>query len=274
MVNISNATVARSDDLGTTTDGYHDTSAHAHQMHMNRDMSTGVSWLFLNATTDDEPTEDRIATDQSTVLYLTLDVCMIILSPFILTGNGLTIIVVVQFIRKVTPTHVAVAFLAFAGLFVGMIPLFSLTFYLMGDSVYSRYIDDLNVWVTVAARTLNISAILLIAVERCFLLTSWTLYIKHLTTRRQFGLCLVFCVYSFVFATIFTLMADSELKFYLRFQMFLQRREFFVAYILFLLIYILESCILAFCYLKIYLFLWKHRKTANSSQKSSQQKIF
>ena len=221
MFEINNITDVRSDDLGTT-DGYHDTSTHSHQMGVTQDMSTDVYWLFLNATTDDEPTEDGIAAVEYPVLYLTLDVCMIILSPFILTCNGLTIIVVIQYIKKVTPTHVAVAFLAFASLFVGIIPLFSLT----GNFVHSRYIDNLNVWVTVAARTLNISAILLIAVERCFLLTSWTLYLKYLTVGRQFGLCIVFCVYSFVFATIFTLMADSELKLANTYQMFLQKGNF------------------------------------------------
>ena len=103
-------------------------------------------------------------------------------------------------------------FLAFAGFFVGVIPLCRLILYLMADSVHSKYVNDLNLWVTVAARTLNISAILLIRVERCFLVTLVMFYKKYVTVRRQGGLCIVFCILSFLLSTIFTLVADSEFK--------------------------------------------------------------
>ena len=139
-------------------------------------------------TTDSETAKDEITRKEQSALTFVLRMFMWILSPIILTCNGLTIIVVMKYIKKVTPTHVVIAFLAFAGLFVGILPIFSL----VGDSVQSKSINDLNGWVTIAARSLSISGIVLIAVERCFLVTSLKLYQKYLTVHRQVGLCIAF----------------------------------------------------------------------------------
>ena len=144
----------------------------------------------------------------------------------------------------------------------------------MGNSAQFKGINDLNTWVTLVSRTLNISAILLIAVERCFLVTSLKLYQKYLTVRRQVVLCIAFCVMSFLFGAIFTLMTDAELKTGNSYQIPLGKRTMFLIYVLFLPIYALQTCILGFCYLKIYLFLWKHRKTVTSSQSSSNPQNF
>ena len=237
-------------------------------------MITDDYQLFLNGTADEEPTEDGTSAVENPILYFTSDMCMVILSPFILACNVLTIIVVKRYIKKVTPTHVVIAFLAFAGLFVGVLPLLSLALYLIGDSVHLRYISNFNVWITVVARTLNISAIMSIAVERCLLVTSSEFYHKYVSVRRQLGLCIGLCIYSLLFATIYTFKADSELKQTNAYQMLLQGRFFLVAYLIFLLIYALETCILTFCYLKIYLFLWKQRKIVYPSQNSLQQNNF
>ena len=194
----------------TTSGGYSNTSAHAYQMGVDQNMTsdhnsvhynnTDVPQAFQNVTTDDE-----IFTSEYPVLFLILGIFMCILPPFIWTGNCLTIIVVMKYINKVTPTHVTITFLASAGFFVGIVPVLSLTFYLVGDSAHSKYIYGLNSWVTAAARTLSVSAILLIAVERCFLVTSLKLYQKYLTVRRQVGLCIAFCVLSLFLATMYAL---------------------------------------------------------------------
>ena len=284
MVNVKNVTDVPNDDLDTTTDGYPDTSARAYQMGMDQDMNTDEYWLHHNTTdvyqsynnvfTDDDMTKDEITRKEHLTSSFTLGMFMWILSPVILMCNGLTIIVVMKYIKKVTPTHVVIAFLAFSGLFVGIVPLLSLTLYLVGDSAQSKGINDLNTWVTLVSRTLNISAILLIAVERCFLVTSLKLYQKYLTVNRQVGLCIAFCALSFLIATIFTLMTDPELKNGNSYQILLGKRTMFLIHILILPIYTLHTCILAFSYLKIYLFLWKHRKTVTSSQSSSNPQNF
>ena len=226
-------------------------------------------YQFFQNVTDDETTQDN-------VVSFTIGIILWILCPFILTCNGMTIAVVVKFIKTTTPTHVVIAFLGFAGLFVGIGPLSNLALYLIGDSVHSRYISNFNVWVTVVARTLNVSAIMSIAIERCLLMTSWKLYLKYLTVRRQLGFCIAFCVYSFLFTTIFTFMADLEIKpnNRLLYQVLLQKEVVFLVRVFFLPVFTLQSCIIAICYLTILVFLWKHRKTLTSNQSTSDQQNF
>ena len=170
MVDVNNSTVVPNDDLATTTDGYPGTSAHTYQMHLVQNITTDEYWLhynttdvyqfYQNMTIDGTTTKDGITREEHLTTALILGMITWILSPFILICNGLTIVVVLKYIKKITATHVAIAFLAFAGLFVGILPVFRLTLYLMGDSVYSKYINDLNGWVTTTARTLSVSAIL------------------------------------------------------------------------------------------------------------------
>ena len=143
MVNVKNVTDVPNDDLDTTTDGYPDTSARAYQMGMDQDMNTDEYWLHHNTTdvyqsynnvsTDDDMTKDEFTRKEHLTSSFTLGMFIWILSPVILICNGLTIIVVMKYIRKVTPTHVFIAFLAFSGLFVGIVPILSLTLYLVGD---------------------------------------------------------------------------------------------------------------------------------------------
>ena len=132
------------------TDSYPDTSTHTYQMGVDQNMtadeyrlnnnSTHINQSYQNASTDDEMTTEHY----STLLFAFL-IFKWILSPLILTANSLSIIVIMRYIKKVTPTHVGIAFLAIAGLFVGIVPLFSLVFYLMGNSVHSKHIYDLMV---------------------------------------------------------------------------------------------------------------------------------
>ena len=143
MVNVKNITDVPNDYLDTTTDGYPDTSARAYQVGMDQDMNTDEYWLHHNTTdvyqsynnvsTDDDMTKDKFTRKEHLTASFTLGMFMWILSPVILICNGLTIIVVMKYIKKVTPTHVVIAFLAFSGLFVGIVPILSLTLYLVGD---------------------------------------------------------------------------------------------------------------------------------------------
>ena len=169
-------------NLGTIAGDYL-TSVHVHTMAMTADEynTTEAYQSFQNASTNDEATDNEMTTDEYSALLSALLIFTWILSPFVLTGNGLTIAVVMKYIKTVTPTHVGIVFLSFTGLFVGIIPLLNLTIYLMGDSVNAKYIHNSTVWVSLVARGLNICAILLIAFERCFLVTSWKLYKKHLS---------------------------------------------------------------------------------------------
>ena len=280
MVGANNVTHETDDYWATTTDGYHGTSALAHQMRFNQNMTTDEYWLhynitdvyqsYQNVTTDGAARKNEISRGEHLTLAFILVMFMWILSPIILACNGMTIIVVVKYIKNVTPTHIAICFLALAGFFAGIIPLCRLILYLMADSVHSKFVNVLNLWVTLAARTLNIFAILLIGVERCFLVTSFMFYKKYMTVRRQGGLCIVFCILSFLLSTIFTLVADSEFSHKNIYRTQFGKGGTFLLYV-WPPIYAIITCILVFCYLKIYMFLWKHRKTVILSQNGSGQ---
>ena len=263
--------------ISNVTDGYLSTSAHKYRKAVDQNETAG-DWLhhntteayqfFQNTTTDED--EDEMTTDEDDVL-LTIRIFMWILSPFILACNGLTIIVVMRFIKKVTPTHVVITFLALAGLFVGMNPLLNLIFFLIGNPKNS---NDLKVWFFWAARNLSISAIMMVAVEHCFLVTSWKLYQKYWTVRRQIGLCIVFGVYSFIFATVFASIAEPKYDHRISEQVLSQKKVVFQTRFIFLPFFTLKTCVIAICYLTIMVFLWQHRKTVTSSQNSSSQQNF
>ena len=104
-------------------------------------------------------------------------------------------------------------------------------------------------------------------------MTSLQLYQKYLTVSRQVGLCIAFCVLSLLIATFFIFVEDSEFKYGNSYQVHLGKRVIILLYV-WLPIYAIKTCILGFCYLKIYLFLWKHRKIVTSSQSSSNQQNF
>ena len=276
-------------------------SVHVHTMAMTADEynTTEAYQSFQNETTNDEATDNEMATDEYSSLLSALLIFTWILSPFVLTGNGLTIAVVMKYIKMVTPTHVGIVFLSFTGLFVGIIPLLNLAIYLMGDSVNAKYIHNSTVWVSLVARGLNVCAILLIAFERCFLVTSWKLYKKHLTVRKQIGLSIAFCVYFVLSATVLTLVTDSEListtvltlvtdselisttvltlvtdsefKYGV---MEIRSKRKTIVYVLVVPPYTLATCTIAYCYLKICFFIWKPRKSLVSSQNNSNQQNF
>ena len=98
------------DYLSKPTDGYHDTSAH---VYMDQDMSTDGQWLnnttdvyqsYWNAITDADTTDHQMTNDEYSVLFLALLAFNWTLGPFILTGNSLTIVIVVKYSREYRAT--------------------------------------------------------------------------------------------------------------------------------------------------------------------------
>ena len=278
---IQSVTDNKDDYLSTATDGYHDTSAHAYQMDMDQDMSTDDDWLsnnttdvyqsYWNAITDADTIDDQMTTDGYSALFSALLISSWTSCPFILTGNSLTIVVIARYIKKVTPTDVSIAFLAVAGLSVGVVDFLTPVMQLIGHSAHSEYVYGLISWVNMVAMGLNISAIFLIAFERCCLVTSSELHQKYLTVKRQVGLCVGFSVYFLVSATILTLMLDYEFRYGVLVPKFEQKT---VVYVINTTPYTLISCSIAYCSLKIDLFVWKHRKALIAGQNSSNGKNF
>ena len=174
MVDVNNVTGETDDYLATTTDGYHGTSAHTYQLSMAQNMTTDEHWLhynttdvYQNATTGDNTIDEEITGDNNSALLFSLLIFKWTLCPFILAGNALTIIVIKKHVKKTSPTHIVIAFLALAGFVVGITDLLNFISYL----VHSKYIYDLMFWISLVATGLNMSAIFLIAFERCCLTT-------------------------------------------------------------------------------------------------------
>ena len=131
---------------------------------------------------------------------------------------------------------------------------------------------DLIVWVTLLAVGLNISAMMLIALERFILVASWKFHRKHVTLRRQVGLCMAFSVYFLLFATTqVMLLIDSEFKHGV---LLIRSKHTAVSTALFVPTYTLITFTLVCCYLQICFFIWKQRKTLVLRQNSSNQGDF
>ena len=226
---------------------------------------------YENGTSEDEITVDL---GESSVFLLVILISKWILSPFVVTANVMTVVVVIKYIKKMTPTHVVIALLSFSGLLLGIIihP-FNLVLYFTGDTVHAEHLCDFLTWVKFVAVGLNFGAALLIAIERCVLVTSFKLHRKFLTVKRQVYLCIAFSVCLLISATIYTLMVDSGLRFgdcYAILKMsHLKSRLRLILYILIMTPFALVTCCIAYCYLRICHFIWKQRKALKSSQNSS-----
>ena len=258
------------------TDVYNGASAHTYQMDVDQNMTVNEYWLncnstYINHSYNNVSTDDEMTIVQYSSILFALLIFKWILSPLIVSANGLTIVVIVKYIKKVTPTHVGIAFLAIAGLFVGISLLLNLVVHLLGNSVHSEHIYNMTVWVSLVTIGLNISAMLLIAFERFIIVTSWKFHQKHLTVKRQVGLCMTFFVYFLLFATSLTLVTESKFR---KGVLVTRSKHKAVAEALFIPTYILITFALVYCYLKICLFMWKQRKMLISRQNSSKESNF
>ena len=192
MIDVNSVSDETSDYLDTTADSYPDTSAQTYQMGVDQNMTADDYWLHYNTTEisqsyQNKYTDDEMTTEQYSTLLFPLLIFKWILFPFIVTANGLTIIVVMKYVKKITPSHVGIAFLSYTGLLVDIVPFLNPVIHLMGDSVHLRYVI---IWLFIVVPGLNISAMLLIAFERFILVTSWKWHKNHLTVRRHIGLCI------------------------------------------------------------------------------------
>ena len=132
------------------TDVYNGASAHTYQMDVDQNMTVNEYWLncnstYINHSYNNVSTDDEMTIVQYSSILFALLIFKWILSPLIVSANGLTIVVIVKYIKKVTPTHVGIAFLAIAGLFVGISLLLNLVVHLLGNSVHSEHIYNMTV---------------------------------------------------------------------------------------------------------------------------------
>ena len=171
------------------------------------------------------------------------------------------------------PTHAAIAFLALAGIFVGIVPLLNMVVYLLEDSVQADIVCGVMSWVKIMATWLYAWAIMLIAVERFILVTAWKWHRNHWTSPKQAFLSFAFGVSGLLLATLVSVLGDSDLRYgdcYIM-RMSEKKRLIFAvllpsqAVIIFSLVY---------CYLRIYHVMRENRKNLVLNQNNSNQSNF
>ena len=138
MVDVTRVSNEANDYLATTTDGYADTPDHSYQIHVDQNTTADEYWSNNNSTNiyqsyQNVSIDDKMTIEQYSTIRFALLIFEWILSPLILLTNGLSIIVIVKYIKKVTPSHMGIAFLAIADLFVGIVPVINLPLYTMGS---------------------------------------------------------------------------------------------------------------------------------------------
>ena len=234
----------------------------------NNNMLPTHMYESTNVTTDDE-----ITADETVLFVFVLLILKLILSPLILTGNSLTIIVVMKYIKKITPSHVVIAFLAIAGLFVGIVPLLNLVVYLVGDSVETKTICGAMTGAKTMAIWLNIWAIMLIAIERFILVTSWKWHREHLTSRVQAYLCFVVGICGLIVAILFSFLTKTKLSYGDCYFLMVSENKFIV-YVAMVSSQAVITCSVVYCYLRICHFIRKNRKNLASSQNTSSESNF
>ena len=201
------------------------------------------------------------------------------LSPFVVIANGLIIVIVMKYVKKVTATHVVIAFLSLSGFFVGTIvhPL-NVILYFTGNSLNFNHLCNFLTWIKYVAVGLNFCAILLIAFERCLLVTSFKLHHKFLTVRRQVYMCIGSCASLVVSATIYTFNLDSVLRFgdcYVILKISqLNSTSRLIVYTTIMTPFAVLTFCLTYCYVRICHFVWKHGRALHSNQNSSNQNNF
>ena len=221
----------------------------------------------------DTITEDEMRREEKVLLFFVFLILKWILSPFILTGSGLTIVVILKFIKRMTPTHVAIAFLSLAGTFVGIVPLLNLVVYLLEDSGQGDIICGVMSWAKIMAAWLKIWAIVLIAIERFILVTSWKWHRNHWTSRKQTFLCFTFGVCGVLVATIFSLLGDPDLRYGNCYIILMSENKGLVHAVTFPIQAVITFS-LVYCYLRIYYVTKENRKNLALSQNSSNQSNF
>ena len=216
---------------------------------------------------------DEITADEAVIFIFVLLILKSIMSPLILTANSCTIIVVIKYIKMITPTHIVIAFLAIAGLFAGIVPLLNLVAYLVGDSVQAETICGVLNWAKVMSIWLNGWAIMLITVERFILVTSWKWHRKHLTSRVQAYLCFALSVCGFLVATLLSFWTKTEFSHGDCYIVKMSENKL-VVHIVLIPSHVVITCSVVYCYLRIHHFIKKNRKNLVSSQNSSSESKF
>ena len=192
------------------------------------------------------------------------------LSPWILHGNGLTVVIATRFVTKVTPTHVAVGYLALIDFMIGMTPWFHLITYLTQGYKHWRNWCTFTAWVDCFLVTQNTTAIMLVAVERCFCITKWKWYSNKYTVARQKLISGASCLFLLLMSIIYIILGEVDPKYGNCYFDLIKNRKL-VNY-KFLPTFVVVFSVFSLCYGKIIHFLCIDKRSAMQRNHQSRMK--
>ena len=144
---------------------------------------TVVQNILTGNTTIPSESYDIKLSNYSLFLFA-LCVLKCVLSPPIITGNCLTLTLIIRHVKK-TPSHASVGFLACADLLVGFTPSFFLVMYLNFELLENKAFCSYLAWLEAFLLAVSTTAKVIIACERCLLITNWQIHRRHLSVRKQ-----------------------------------------------------------------------------------------
>ena len=181
------------------------------------------------------------------------------LSPLILLGNGLTIVTVTRYVTKVTPALVAVGYLAVADFMIGLTPWFQLATYLTQGYKYWRNLCTFGAWFENISVSLNLNAVMLIAIERYFMITKWDMYQRKYTVGKH-GIATSITTVVFLVLGAFSHIVGQVIPTYGRCYFAFMRRKG-ITLMLRATVYTTITTMLIVSYVRIVYFLWKERRS-------------
>ena len=128
-----------------------------------------------------------------------------VLSPPTIIGNGLILTVIIHHVKK-TPSHVSVGFLACADLLTGFTPWFFLAMYLNTELLQNKVFCSYSAWLEAVLLALSATSKIIIACERCLLITNWQIHRRYLSVRRQIYVSVGIVIFALIVPT-FSLLA-------------------------------------------------------------------
>ena len=190
--------------------------------------------------------------------YICIVTCC--LSPWILLVNGLTVVIAIRYVTRVTPTHVAVAYLAAVDFLVGMTPWFQLTTYLTQGNKQWGYWCIFSNWLENVSVVMNLNAVMLIAIERYFLITKWNRHPRNYSAKKH-GMVTGISTLLIILTLILIIIVGEVNPIFGRCHLVFNKKKTIVR-LMRGLCYVVISLLLIVSYVRIVFFLWKQRRAA------------
>ena len=234
-------------------------------------LALGFLSPFITPETETKQSSYNNLKKEYSVFSFVLCVFTCVLSIPIVTGNGLTLTIIVRRVKK-SPSYVSVGFLTCTDLLVGFTPWFFLTMYLNIDLLQDKVFCIFSAWFEGFVICLDVLAIFLITCERYLLITNWQLHRKYLGVRRQVYVSAGCVILSFVINTA-SFMTGEVLPMYGSCYWALDTNKK-LDYLLTIPIYTIVLLVIIYCNSCTVLFVWRHKLKLITNQNAMNERDF